>query len=148
MLKIVAAYSYPFRVIGLGGKLPWRYEEDLKKFKLDVEGFTLVGGAKTLRQVAFLKQHSICVHRDTDWNVVRQLANEKNVAIVGGEAVFAAGIALCDILQLTEIHKVYEGDRYFPIIPPHFKLVQRTQSATEPDLHFCLWRNTHGTSNI
>ncbi len=141
MLKIVAAYSYPFRVIGLNGKLPWRYEEDLKKFRMDVEGFTLVGGAKTLRQVAFLKQPSICLHRDTDWNVVRQLGNEKNVAIVGGAEVFAAGISLCDILQLTEIHKVYEGDRYFPVIPAHFDCVQRTQSDAEPDLHYCLWRN-------
>lgn len=141
MLKIVAAYSYPFRVIGANGELPWRYEEDLKKFKLDVAGFTLIGGAKTLRQVAFLKQPSICVHTNTDWNVVRDLGNTKNVAIVGGEAVFAAGIGLCDILQLTEIHKIYEGDRYFPVIPPQFDLVQRVQSDSSPDLHFCLWRN-------
>lgn len=140
MLKMVAAYSYPFRVIGNNGELPWRYEEDLRKFRGDVEGFTLVGGAKTLRQVAFLKQKSICVHTNTDWNVVRQLADTQDVAVVGGEKVFAAAMPFCDILQLTEIHRIYFGDRHFPLIPNNFDCILTTISETTPELHYRLWR--------
>lgn len=140
VIKLVAAYSLPFRVIGKDGKLPWRYPEDLAKFRLEVAGCTLLGGAKTLKEVAFLKLPTIQIHRDTDWNALKELAKSKDLAIVGGEAVFKEGIKHADLLSLTEILKTYSGDKFFPEIPEYFEWIWAAQSAQAPDLVYKTWR--------
>lgn len=140
VIRLVAAYTTPFRVIGANGKLPWRYEEDLHRFRMCVEHSILVGGPKTLKEVAFLKQETIPVHRDTDWEVIADIGEHHNLSIIGGEAVFAAGIHYAKVLHLTEITKFYDGDRFFPVIPKEFQCVSRIQSSQNPDLIFSKWR--------
>ncbi len=140
MLKLVAAYSIPFRVIGNLGRLPWHYKEDLAKFRMDVQGCTLLGGPATLKQVAFLKQPSIEVHSDFSWENIKALSSQYNYAIIGGQEIFKKGIQYADMLYLTEIQKTYTGDRYFPDIPSKFECIWEAQSAQEPDLIYKTWR--------
>lgn len=139
MIKLVAAYSVPHRVIGCNGKLPWHYPEDLKVFRREVAGCTLLGGKNTLKDVAFLKQPTIEIHRDTDWDKIKELAKSDKFAIIGGQDVFAAGIRHAQFLELTEIHKEYTGDKYFPAIPDEFTLVDEVQSESTPELIFTTW---------
>jgi dihydrofolate reductase len=38
----------------------------------------------------------------------------ENIFLIGGQRIFEEGIKLADTMYLTEIHKDYDGDVYFP----------------------------------
>lgn len=46
-LTLIAALTWPGRVIGLDGKLPWKLGEDLKRFKALTMGHAVLMGRKT-----------------------------------------------------------------------------------------------------
>jgi dihydrofolate reductase len=39
--------------------------------------------------------------------------------IIGGQSVYEQTISLADRLEITEVHKNYEGNSYFPEIDPN-----------------------------
>ena len=52
-LTIIAALSWPGRVIGQGGKLPWSIPEDLQRFKALTSGHPVLMGRKTWDSLPF-----------------------------------------------------------------------------------------------
>jgi dihydrofolate reductase len=120
------------RVIGQAGRLPWHLPDDLRHFKRMTLGKPVVMGRKTFQSIGqpLPGRPNIVVTRDEGWRaegvrVVLSLADALVVAaglagdeamVIGGAELFAAALPIADRLYLTEVHRSYEGDVFFPLI--------------------------------
>ena len=115
-------------VIGRDGRLPWHLPEDLKHFKRLTLGHPVIMGRKTWESLSapLPGRDNIVVTRTAGYGaagaaVASSLeaalalgAGESVVFIVGGEQLFADSLPLAAGLVLTEIHRDYQGDVFFP----------------------------------
>jgi len=136
MIKFIAiAACDPNGVMGKEGKLPWHYPEDLDHFYRSTEGAVMVMGYKTYASLpprAFTGRTCLVLtqnHPVKNGIALKSLEElkiyyeqhpellEKPNFVVGGAAIFALFFAegLIDKVWMTEIHKTYEGDVYFPL---------------------------------
>jgi dihydrofolate reductase len=51
--------------------------------------------------------------------------NEPEVMIIGGQTIYEQFLPYADRIELTIIHKAYEGDTFFPIFEDGFVEVAR-----------------------
>ena len=128
-------------VIGINGALPWRVPEDLKRFKELTLGGPIIMGPKTFASLPGLlpaRQHVVvsskfkrgiyespesaqiwqCDSLDFILGFSRSF-NEKQVSIIGGEALFKSALQCVDRVHITTIHTVIDtvgatDVRYFP----------------------------------
>jgi dihydrofolate reductase len=125
-LALIAAHD-PNLVIGKDGDLPWHYQEDMKHFKKTTMGHpVLMGrgefeelGEKPLpgRENVVLSRSKAYEHVPTFGSIDKALEYLKDydlVFVIGGGEIYKQTIDRADKLVLTEIHKEYEGDTYFP----------------------------------
>lgn len=135
------------RVIGKDNRLPWHFSSDLKNFKQLTMGQTLLMGRKTYESIGrplpgranFVLTRSAVtacqqdvVHRDlpagtelrffTSIDSALQAARTPSVFIMGGADLYAQTLDRIDGIFLTRIPGTYEGDAFYPPIPPRFKL--------------------------
>ncbi len=121
-------------VIGRRGQMPWRIPGDLKHFKAVTMGKPVVMGRKTYDSIGkpLPGRTNIVLTRDKSWraegvlvghslNEVLKLANEdaektdaKEIAIIGGSALFDETLPIAAKIELTEVHAKPEGDVFFP----------------------------------
>jgi dihydrofolate reductase len=120
-------------VIGQRGALPWRIPDDLKRFKALTMGKPIVMGRKTwdsLPRKPLAGRTNIVITRNRDFrdegaSVVHSFADAiglgsatgaDEIAVIGGEAIFAAALPLAQIIHLTEVAATLEGDAFMPAI--------------------------------
>ena len=121
-------------VIGRSGRLPWRIPGDLKHFKAVTMGKPLVMGRKTYESIGkpLPGRTNIVLTRDIDWRAdgvlvghsldeVLRLANDdakqsgaREIAVIGGSALFEETLPRAAKIELTEVHAKPEGDVFFP----------------------------------
>ena len=128
---VVAAASNG--VIGAKGALPWRIPEDMKHFKALTLGKPNIMGRKTwesLPKRPLPGRTNIVVTRDSQFRAegalvahsfeeaLRLAAREDTaeIAVIGGEAIFAAALGLASRIYLTEVAVSPEGDAFMPPI--------------------------------
>jgi dihydrofolate reductase len=147
-VSLIAALSRN-RVIGRDNALPWKLPEDLKRFKALTLGHPVIMGRKTYESIlaALGKplpgRENIVVTRSPDYRapgcrVVHSLAQALEAAraapgsdeccVIGGEEIFRLSLPIADRLELTEIHRGYEGDTWFPPYDP----AEWQETAREP----------------
>lgn len=118
--------------IGRRNDLPWHLRSDLKHFKALTLGKKVVMGEKTFQSILdrlgrpLPERDTIVLSRDrgfsypgvTILNDTAQLDGiEGDLYICGGAQIYAATIASCDNLFVTEVHTVIEdADAFFPVI--------------------------------
>jgi dihydrofolate reductase len=124
-ITIVAAHD-PNLVIGKDGGLPWRYPEDLKHFKMMTIGNTIIMGRgvfEELNEIPLPGRKNIVLSTTKSYdnvdtyeslNEALQSVNEDEVYIIGGGVLYREAIDIADKMIITEIHKEYDGDTYFP----------------------------------
>ena len=124
-ITIVVAHD-PNLVIGKEGGLPWRYPEDLKHFKKTTIGGTIIMGRgvfEELNEIPLPERRNVVLSTTRDYDNVDtytslesalKSSNEEEVFIIGGGVLYREAIDITDKLIITEIHKEYEGDTYFP----------------------------------
>ena len=120
-------------VIGLRGALPWRIPEDLKRFKALTMGRPIIMGRKTwdsLPRKPLPGRTNIVVTRNRDFSTEgAQIAHSfadaiafgsasgaDEIAVIGGEAIFAAALPVAQYIHLTEVAGTPEGDAFMPPI--------------------------------
>lgn len=131
MIAIIAAVAKN-NVIGKKNDLPWYLPEDLKRFKELTTGHTVIMGRRTYESIItrlgkpLPNRKNIVITRNSNYQapegvVVVQSFNEALAAagdddafIIGGEQIFKDAICKADTMYLTEIHRDYDGDVYFP----------------------------------
>ncbi len=131
------------RVIGRDGELPWRLPSDLRRFKALTTGKTIVMGRKTWESIGRPLPHRRNVvltrnrcFRAAGAEVVHTLADAlamgDEVAVIGGEAVYAAALPSADRLCLSVVHTELAGDAHFPPFDPgEWHLVERVDVSAD-----------------
>ena len=118
-------------VIGAGGTLPWHIPEDLRRFKELTLGKPCIMGRKTwqsLPRKPLPGRTNIVVSRDPgfraegallviDFESALRLAareNPREIAVIGGENIFAAALPHASRIYSTEISGHITGDAFMP----------------------------------
>lgn len=117
-------------VIGKDGTIPWRLPDDLRRFRALTLGHPVVMGRKTwdsLPKKPLPGRRNIVVTRRPGWKEegavaaasleeALALAEAENAAIfvIGGAEMYRAAMPRAHRIELTEIHRAFAGDAYFP----------------------------------
>jgi dihydrofolate reductase len=115
-------------VIGNNNQLPWHLPEDLQRFKQLTTGHHILMGSSTFDSIGktlpnrtnmILSSNTIenkgVVNINSLWDGIDQAekAGETELFIIGGEHIYKQALAYATKIYLTQIHKEFEGDRYF-----------------------------------
>ncbi|MBX7536496.1 dihydrofolate reductase [Qipengyuania sp. GH1] len=135
--------------IGKEGRLPWHLPADLKRFKAltmgaDRQGRPMIMGRKTFESLPGLlpgRRHIVLTRRErwdsTGADVVRSVeealakAGDGDVAVIGGAAIFDVFMPLASKVELTEIHRDFDGDVFMPPLGPEWEICGREDFAAE-----------------
>ncbi len=135
-------------IIGRDGDMPWKLSTDLKRFKALSMGKPLVMGRKTFESVGSKPlpgRPHVIVSRSQSFEMpgvetvgnlevgierARAIASEtgcEEVCIVGGGEIYRQALPLADVLHVTHVETVVDGDTSFPEIDPvEFDLIEET----------------------
>ncbi len=120
--------------IGLNGDIPWgKFPEDLKHFKSLTIHSTIIMGRKTWESIGCKKlpnRRNIVVSRDINYlNKIKKDVNcfqsiksaiksvtIGDIFIIGGSEIYEQTIDLSKKIYLTQIHKSFDANTYFPMI--------------------------------
>ena len=138
-------------VIGGNGAIPWRIGDDLKRFKRLSLGKPVVMGRKTwesLPKKPLPERVNIVVTRQPDWRGEGALAAPSlaealamageagEVMVIGGAEIFRAALPLANRIELTEIHRAFDGDVQFALDREDWREIARERHATQDGLSF------------
>jgi dihydrofolate reductase len=115
-------------VIGANGQLPWRLPEDLKHFKRLTLGHPVIMGRRTWESLpgALPGRDNIVVTARAGYDAPgAAVANSLEGAlalclgepvafVIGGSRLFEESLPFAAGLVITEIHRDYPGDTWFP----------------------------------
>jgi dihydrofolate reductase len=115
-------------VIGKKGAIPWHISEDMKRFKALTIGHTVVMGRKTwdsLPRKPLPGRINVVVTRQEGWQaegavVASSLGQATSgtsgtVMVIGGAEIYERALPLASRIELTEVHKDFEGDVQFQL---------------------------------
>ncbi len=117
-------------VIGANAGLPWRLQEDLRRFKEITMGKPMIMGRLTFESIgkALPGRRSIVITRQVDYqqegievvatpDAALELAGDVDeVMIIGGGEVYEQFLPMTDRIYLTRVHAEFDGDTFFPEI--------------------------------
>ncbi len=115
-------------VIGRDGDLPWRLPDDLKTFKRLTLGKPVVMGRKTWESIGrpLPERHNVVMTRSRNFEatgarvvgsadaVLELLAEDDEIMIIGGGAIYRQFLDRADRIYLTEVDAEVDGDVTFP----------------------------------
>jgi dihydrofolate reductase len=117
-------------VIGRNGQLPWKIPGDLKRFQELTMGKPVIMGRLTYESMGgpLKGRTNIVLSSNPNYkaegaivvtNLDQALAlaakdGASEIAIIGGNVVFAETLPRASRLEITEVHGTPEGDAYFP----------------------------------
>ena len=115
-------------IIGVNGDLPWRLPEDLAHFKRLTLGHPVVMGRRTWESLKgpLPGRENVVVTRTPGYEApgaavagsleaaLALCLGEPVAFVIGGSRLFAESLPIAAGLVMTEIHKDFEGDTWFP----------------------------------
>lgn len=129
-LSIIAAVA-DNGVIGNQNELPWRQQEDLKRFKKLTYNHALIMGRKTFESIGGPLSNRISIvlsksepakqHKNTfwvrDWDSALELAYrlDDSPFVIGGEQLYKQALSHASKIHLTKVHASPPGDASFPL---------------------------------
>lgn len=132
--------------IGLNNQLPWRLPADLKFFKAQTTGKTILMGRKTWESLGSKPlpgRRSVVLTGDSSYmaegaKIVHSVeealkhAADEELMVIGGAGVFKHFLPLADRLLVTRIDEEIQGDVFFPHFDwNEFELVQEVQGIKD-----------------
>lgn len=130
MIALIAAVAKN-HVIGIDGRMPWDIPEDLEHFKRLTTGKVVIMGRKTHEEIGrpLPERKNIILSKSRKFDAENCVtvsgieealreAGDRDIFVIGGEAVFRMFLPMADVLYLTEIEREYEGDTFFPPFSP------------------------------
>ncbi|MCL2762664.1 MAG: dihydrofolate reductase [Treponema sp.] len=150
---IIAAMSENW-VIGNNNTLPWSIKADLARFRELTLGWPCIMGRKTwesLPKRPLPGRPNIVVSRTLhsgEWGksepgvtvfpslqeAIQHCAQYEKIFICGGASIYREALPLAHTIELTVIHRQYEGDTFFPEINP--ALWEKTAATDFDDFSF------------
>ena len=140
-------------VIGLNNAMPWHLPEDLAHFKKLTLGWPVIMGRKTWYSIPakfrpLPGRTNIVVTRQADWqpegaNTAGSLQtalaicqSSAEVWIIGGAQIYAQAEALASRIEVTLIHKDFEGDAFAPALGAQWKTGHQEDHVSSTGLNF------------
>jgi dihydrofolate reductase len=133
-------------VIGKDGAIPWHIGDDLKRFKALTLGKSIVMGRKTwdsLPRKPLPGRRNIVVTREADWRAEGADAMALDMAlaladvfVIGGGEIYRAALARADRIELTEVHRAFDGDARFDFDTAGWHETAREGHATPEGLRY------------
>lgn len=131
MISIIVAAAEN-NVIGGNNQLLWRLPNDMKWFKANTTGNTVIMGRKTYDSMgrALPNRRNIIISRNPELRIegcevvgsldeaLQLVSDEKEVFIIGGGEIYRQAWDKADKLYLTRVHTEKEGDTVIPEIQP------------------------------
>ena len=125
-------------VIGKDGQLPWHIAADLKRFKALTLGKPIIMGRKTFESFARLlpgRRH-IVLTRDPDWHrdgaeavgtidAALALVAGEQAWVIGGAEIYLAFMDHVSRVEVTQIHREYDGDTFMPPLGSEWEVAAR-----------------------
>ncbi len=134
-------------VIGNKGQIPWYIKDDFKHFKQKTLGHPCIMGDVTyesLPKKPLPGRENIVLTFKQDYHpegatvfnsfedALKNCENEEKVFIIGGASIYKQAMAMVDTIELTRIHKDFEGDTYFPEIKEEqWELIKQEDKVDE-----------------
>ena len=126
-VSVIAAVA-DNKAIGLNNTLPWHLPEDLKHFRQLTMGHHIIMGRKTYESLGRLLpgRITVIVSRQTGYRVEGALtasslqaaidacSGDQEIFVIGGAELYREAMSRADRLYLTEVHRPFEGDAFFP----------------------------------
>lgn len=120
------------RVIGHEGVMPWHLPEDLKRFKEITMGHPILMGRKTHEAIGrpLPGRQNLILSRDLDFRspgcqVIHQPQEAMNsdpdakcLFVIGGAEIYRLFLPYTHSIELTLIHRDFNGDTFFPALDP------------------------------
>jgi dihydrofolate reductase len=131
------------RVIGDGGRIPWRIPEDFAHFKRETLGHTLVMGRATWDSIGrpLPGRTTVVITRDPAWTAEGAIVAhsweealttaaglEGDVVVAGGGQVYEQALPHATHQVLTEVHCLPAGDAFYP----HYDPEEWAETRREP----------------
>jgi dihydrofolate reductase len=117
------------RAIGKDNKLLWSLPEDMKLFKTNTLGRTVVMGRRTAESIGRAlpkRRNLVLTSGDAPFEgveVVRSLQEaidavgaDEELCVIGGERLYAEALPLCNRIKLTLVLDQPEADAFFPAV--------------------------------
>jgi len=138
-------------VIGQNGTIPWRIADDMKRFKALTVGKTVVMGRKTwdsLPRKPLVDRINIVVTRQPGWSAdgavtassfedaLDKAKNAPDVMVIGGGEIYRQALARADRIELTEVHRAFDGDAHFDFDKSGWREIAREGHATADGLAY------------
>ena len=136
--------------IGKDNRLLWHIPDDLKRFKKLTTGHAVVMGKKTFESLPLRplpnrtnivltddpsEQIEGCVMAYSIEDAVSKCPENKESFIIGGGTVYRQFLPLADRLYITLVHKPYDADTFFPLIPEdEWELVEQERHPPQGTL--------------
>ncbi|MEM1053322.1 MAG: dihydrofolate reductase [Pseudomonadota bacterium] len=134
--------------IGFENRLPWHLPRDFKRFKAMTMGKPMIMGRKTFESLPGLlpgRRHIVLTRHD-EWtsegaevvhgveealDLARDGNETREIAVVGGSAIYDVFRPLADRIEVTEIHAEYRGDVFMKPLGPEWTEAAREDHAAE-----------------
>ncbi|NBB19059.1 dihydrofolate reductase [Runella sp. CRIBMP] len=140
-LSLISAMSEN-RAIGLQGRLPWPHlPNDWANFFAVTKDSRMIMGRKSYDTPDRLASEvgNFVITRQEDYvleegftragslqEALEACKNDKEVFVIGGAEIYRQALPLADIIHLTVVHGIFEGDAFFPeFSESEFKLKSR-----------------------
>lgn len=126
-IALIAAVAQN-KVIGCCGKLPWRLQADLARFRAITLGSAVIMGRRTFEAIGHpldgrlnivlsrnpkFEAHG-CVTVRCVSDAIAATETHKRAFVIGGAEVYASFLPLCKDIYLTTVIAEPEGDTFFP----------------------------------
>lgn len=142
-------------VIGDKGKIPWRLPEDMRRFRQLTMGKPCIMGRKTwqslpkkplpgrlnivvTRDPRFAAQGAVVVHSFEEATARAKTESASEIAVVGGEEIYRAGLPRADVIYLTDVLQDFPGDAHSPPINPgDWRETSCEEHVSDSGLKYC-----------
>jgi len=138
-------------VIGKDGAIPWHISEDMKRFKALTTGHTVVMGRKTwesLPKKPLPGRKNVVCTRNAGWSApgatratlpdidLSYSAPNEDLMIIGGEEIYRYFLPRADRIELTEVHRDFDGDARFDLDRSGWHEIVREDRVTADGLRY------------
>ena len=133
-------------VIGKDGGIPWNISDDLKRFKALTMDKTIVMGRKTwdsLPRKPLPGRRNIVITRDEHWHAegaenmgLEQALRLPDIFVIGGAEIYREALPKADRIELTQVHKNFDGDARFDFDLREWRQIAREDRVTPEGLRY------------
>jgi dihydrofolate reductase len=138
-------------VIGRDGTLPWKFPQDLRRFRALTMGHALIMGRRTWESLphALPGRQNIVVTRQRTFagrgatvahsldHALRQVSQPAPAFCIGGGELFRDALPRATLAHVTQIDAVFDGDATFPALDAReWRETERESHAFDATLGF------------